>query len=51
MKIPSLGHAKTLFLKYVQETFGEREAFFTVGGIATKSDMIDILLASSSNNQ
>jgi Holliday junction resolvasome RuvABC ATP-dependent DNA helicase subunit len=39
------GHAKTLFLKCVLEMFGEKEAFFTVGGNASKSGMIDVLFA------
>jgi MoxR-like ATPase len=37
------GHAKTLFLKCVLETFEEREVFFIVGGNASKSGMIDTL--------
>lgn len=37
------GHAKTLFLKCIFEKFGQKEAFFTVGGNASKSGMIDIL--------
>jgi MoxR-like ATPase len=37
------GHAKTLFLKCILRAFGEREAFFTVGGNASKSGIIDIL--------
>ena len=31
------GHAKTLFLKCIFEKFGQNEAFFTVGGNASKS--------------
>jgi len=31
------GQAKTLFLKCILETFGEKKAFFTVGGNASKS--------------
>jgi Holliday junction resolvasome RuvABC ATP-dependent DNA helicase subunit len=37
------GQAKTLFLKCLLETFGEKKAFFTVGGNASKSGLIDIL--------
>ncbi|MFZ0512353.1 MAG: hypothetical protein WAM14_12160 [Candidatus Nitrosopolaris sp.] len=37
------GQAKTLFLKCILETFGEKKAFFTVGGNSSKSGMIDIL--------
>jgi MoxR-like ATPase len=37
------GHAKTLFLKCILRTFGEREVLFTVGGNASKSGIIDIL--------
>jgi Holliday junction resolvasome RuvABC ATP-dependent DNA helicase subunit len=37
------GHAKTLFLKCVLEIFGEKEAFFALGGNASKSGMIDVL--------
>jgi MoxR-like ATPase len=37
------GQAKTLFLKCILEKFGEKEAFFTVGGNASKSGMIDVL--------
>ncbi len=36
-------HAKTLFLKCILEHFVEKEAFFTVGGNASKSGMIDAL--------
>jgi len=36
------GQAKTLFLKCILETFGEK-AFFTVGGNASKAGMIDAL--------
>ncbi len=36
------GQAKTLFLKSVLETFRDK-AFFTVGGNASKSGMIDVL--------
>ena len=35
--------AKTLFLKCILETFGEKKAFFTVGGNASKSGLIDVL--------
>jgi DNA replicative helicase MCM subunit Mcm2 (Cdc46/Mcm family) len=38
-----LGHAKTLFLKCILETFGDKKAFFTVGGNASKSGIIDVL--------
>ncbi len=37
------GQAKTLFLKCILETFGEEKAFFTIGGNASKSGMIDVL--------
>jgi MoxR-like ATPase len=37
------GQAKTLFLKCILETFGEKKAFFTVGGNASKSGLIDVL--------
>jgi holliday junction DNA helicase RuvB len=36
------GQAKTLFLKCILETFGEKEAFLTVGGNASKSGLIDM---------
>ncbi len=34
------GQAKTLFLKCMLEALGEKEAFFTVGGNASKSGII-----------
>jgi Holliday junction DNA helicase RuvB len=37
------GQAKTLFLKCILETFGEKKAFFTVGSNASKSGLIDVL--------
>jgi holliday junction DNA helicase RuvB len=37
------GQAKTLFLKCILKTFGEKKAFFTVGGNASKSGLIDVL--------
>jgi Holliday junction DNA helicase RuvB len=37
------GQAKTMFLKCILETFGEKKAFFTVGGTASKSGLIDVL--------
>ena len=37
------GQAKTLFLKSILETFGEKKAFFIVGGNASKSGLIDVL--------
>jgi len=37
------GQAKTLFLKCVLEAFGEKKAYFTVGGNASKSGLIDVL--------
>jgi holliday junction DNA helicase RuvB len=37
------GQAKTLFLKCMLETFGEKRAFFTVGGNASKAGLIDVL--------
>jgi Holliday junction resolvasome RuvABC ATP-dependent DNA helicase subunit len=36
------GHAKTLFLKCILDTFG-KSAFFTVDGNASKSGLIDVL--------
>jgi len=37
------GQAKTLFLQCILETFGGKNAFFTVGGNASKTGMIDVL--------
>jgi MoxR-like ATPase len=37
------GQAKTMFLKCILETFGAKNAFFTVGGNASKSGLIDVL--------
>src|SRR5215813_8375430 len=37
------GQAKTLFLKSILKTFGEKKTFFTVGGNASKSGLIDVL--------
>jgi MoxR-like ATPase len=37
------GQAKTMFLKCILETFGEKKAFFNVGGNASKSGLIDVL--------
>jgi MoxR-like ATPase len=37
------GQAKTLFLKCILETFGEKKAFFTVAGNVSKSGLIDVL--------
>ena len=37
------GQAKTLFLKCILETSGQKKAFFTVGGNASKSGLIDVL--------
>jgi MoxR-like ATPase len=37
------GQAKTMFLKCILEAFGSTKAFFTVGGNASKSGMIDVL--------
>ncbi|MFZ0513446.1 MAG: hypothetical protein WAM14_17705, partial [Candidatus Nitrosopolaris sp.] len=37
------GQAKSLFLKCILETFGEKNVFFTVGGNASKSGLIDVL--------
>jgi Holliday junction DNA helicase RuvB len=37
------GQAKTLFLKCILEHFAEDNAFFTVGGNASKSGLIDVL--------
>jgi transcriptional regulator with AAA-type ATPase domain len=38
-----LGQKKTLFLKCILETFGQKKVFFTVGGNASKSGIIDAL--------
>jgi MoxR-like ATPase len=37
------GQAKTLFLKSILEKYGEKKAFFTVGGNASKAGLIDVL--------
>jgi MoxR-like ATPase len=37
------GQAKTLFLKCILEAYGSTKAYFTVGGNASKSGMIDML--------
>jgi MoxR-like ATPase len=37
------GQAKTLFLKCILETFGEKKTFFTVGGNVSKSGIIGVL--------
>jgi MoxR-like ATPase len=37
------GQAKTMFLKCILEAYGPTKAFFTVGGNASKSGMIDVL--------
>ncbi|MFZ0512673.1 MAG: AAA family ATPase [Candidatus Nitrosopolaris sp.] len=37
------GQAKTQFLKCILETFGQKNAFFTVGGNASKSGLMDAL--------
>jgi len=37
------GQAKTMFLKCILEAFGSTKAFFTVGGNASKSGIIDVL--------
>ena len=37
------GQAKTLFLKCILNTFREKKAFFTVGGNASKSGLMDVL--------
>ena len=37
------GQANTLFLKCILEAFGSTKAFFTVGGNASKSGIIDVL--------
>ena len=37
------GQAKTLFLKCILEAFGEKKAFFMVGGNTSKSGLIDVL--------
>ena len=41
--VGSPGQAKTLFLKCILEAFGEKKVFFTVGGNASKSGIIDVL--------
>jgi transcriptional regulator with AAA-type ATPase domain len=33
----------TLFLKCILKTFGDKKAFFTVGGNASKSGLMDVL--------
>jgi transcriptional regulator with AAA-type ATPase domain len=38
-----LGQAKTLFLKCILETFGQKKVFFTIGGNASKAGVIDAL--------
>lgn len=37
------GHAKTLFLNCILEAVGHNKAFFTIGGNAGKSGLIDVL--------
>ena len=37
------GQAKTMFLKCILDAFGSTKAFFTVGGNASKSGIIDVL--------
>jgi MoxR-like ATPase len=37
------GQAKTLFLKCILKAYGSTKAYFTVGGNASKSGMIDVL--------
>jgi len=37
------GQAKTMFLKSILRVFGHNKAFFTVGGNASKSGLIDVL--------
>jgi Holliday junction DNA helicase RuvB len=37
------GQAKTMFLKSILQSFGHNKAFFTVGGNASKSGLIDVL--------
>jgi Holliday junction DNA helicase RuvB len=37
------GQAKTMFLKSILQTFGHNKAFFTVGGNASKSGIMDVL--------
>jgi ATP-dependent Clp protease ATP-binding subunit ClpA len=37
------GQVKTLFLKCILETFGEKNAFLIVGGNASKSGLLDVL--------
>jgi Holliday junction DNA helicase RuvB len=37
------GQAKTLFLRSILQSFGHNKAFFTVGGNASKSGLIDVL--------
>jgi holliday junction DNA helicase RuvB len=41
--VGSPGQAKTMFLKSILQTFGEKKAFFTVGCNASKSGLIDVL--------
>jgi MoxR-like ATPase len=37
------GQAKTLFMKSILQAVGDKKAFFTIGGNASKSGMIDVL--------
>jgi MoxR-like ATPase len=41
--VGSPGQAKTMFLKCILEAYGSTKAFFTVGGNASKSGIIDVL--------
>jgi MoxR-like ATPase len=38
------GQAKTLFLKCILETFGQKKVFFIIGGNASKAGIIDVLV-------
>ncbi|MGB6530785.1 MAG: hypothetical protein WBF33_21970, partial [Candidatus Nitrosopolaris sp.] len=44
-------HAKTLFLKCILDTFGHTKTFFTVGGNASKSGLIDVLFDMQPNQR
>ncbi|MGC2680771.1 MAG: ATP-binding protein [Candidatus Nitrosopolaris sp.] len=43
MLVGPAGHTKTIFLKCILDTFGHTKTFFTVGGNASKSGLIDVL--------
>ena len=51
MLVGPAGHAKTLFLKCILDTFGHTKTFFTVGGNASKSGLIDVLFDMQPNQR